>query len=965
MAGFWRKCRITFRWFRIAVWLLVLAALGELLWLNHVGLPDFLKTQLVAALREKGMALEFSRMRFSLVRGIVADDVRAGEIESNAGASFSARLVELELDYSALFHRQLALNGMLLRNGVFNLPLSPTNAFTLTNLQASLRFGTNDAWSLDELGADFAGARINVTGEMTHVLRVLEWNLFSAGTTGSRDQAAAMLKDFSDALQTIHFVGTPQLHLKIKGDGRDVHTVGLQLDAVADGVVTPWFSAKNFQSIINLTAPADVATNSDSSWGFWGNLEKFRLEWSAQLGELHAEKLHLKTVNCSCLWATPELVISNLSAQLGDGSLKAGLVLNVPERRLQFNSDLCFYPEAIAKLVPENARTNLAKIAWTKPPQLRLDGSLRVPPWTNRAAAYDPALQFDGLLVGTNLTVAGLKLDSVRAFFERQKSLWEVTDLTMVQGRTELHLAGQLDEARQDYQIRTRGSLDGASLHPIFTNTTARGLEQLTAAKPLNFTLNATGNLSHQNFLSITGQVALGKTDLRWRGQLHEAAGDLHLLADGAFDMNSLRAFVPTNGANGFGLLTFQEPLKLALDLTGNLRRLETLCITGQVALADFAVRDQTMERLSAKLVYSNWTAEFYRPQASRAKGQQTFTADQITLDLAGERLWFKNGFGKVEIMMIGRAIGPKTAAAMSPYEFLAIPTARVNGCVPIKMVHGDLVLDDADLRVDIEGTTPFRWRKFETPAIGGTVHWWKNLLILTNVTSECYAGSATGWGKFNLVTPGAGTDFSFFLQATNVDLHKMGHALWSPTNHLEGALSATVLISEANSSDWRTWNGAGRAQLLDGLLWDVPIFALMSPVLNTFSPGLGNSRATEAAGNFIMTNGVITSDSVVIQAQSMRLEYKGTVDLEENVNARVNARLLRNMPLFGSVLSFVLMPVSKIFECRVGGTLSDPKVSPAYIPKILLVPLHPIRSLEELFSPSAMDTNTPSEKIE
>lgn len=960
-SGFWRKCRITFRWFRIAVWLLVLLALGAFLWLNRVGLPDFLKTSLVAALREQGVELSFSRMRLSLVRGLVADDVRAGEASGPASASFAARLVELELDFPELWNRRLALNGLVLRDGVFNLPISQTNALTLTNLQAVLRFGTNDTWSLDELAADFAGARISITGQMTHARRAQGWKIFTGGSGGDRGEAVASLKGFSDALQQIHFEGTPQLRLNISGDGRDIHSIALRLDAGAGGVQTPWFAAKQFQAAVSLTAPADIPGTNDASWGFWTNVQPFRLAWSAQLNELRSDKLSLDDVSCSGLWAAPELTISNVSARLGGGGMKAALALNVPTRQVEFHADTGFNPETIAQLLPENARTNLARIVWTKPPQLKLDGSLRVPPWTNSSATYDTALQFDGLLAATNLTVAGLKLDRVRGFFGRQKSFWEVTDLAVAQGRTELHLAGQLDESRREYQVRTRGSLDGASLRPFFTNVMARGLAQLTAARPLDFKLDAAGNLGHQDSLSVTGQVALGRTDLRWRGQLD--AGDLHLLAEGAFDMNSLRAFLPTNSAHGFGLLTFQEPLKLALDVTGNLRQPETLSITGQVALANFAVRDQAMEHLSAALVYSNWTAEFYRPQASRANGRQTFTADQVTLDLAGERLWFKNGLGTVEIMVIGRAIGPKTAAAMSPYEFLAVPTARVNGCVPIKMIHGDLVLDDADLRVDIEGTTPFRWRRFETPAIGGTVHWWKNLLILTNLTSECYAGTATGWGRFNLVTPGAGTDFSFYLQATNVDLHKMGLALWSPTNHLEGSLSGTVLIADANSSDWQTWNGAGRAQLLDGLLWDVPIFALMSPLLNAFSPGLGNSRATEATGQFIMTNGVISSDSVVIRAQSMRLEYSGTVDLEEKLNARVTARLLRNMPVIGSVLSFVLTPVSKIFECRVGGTLSDPKVSPVYIPKILLAPLHPIRTLEELFSPSATATNAPPEK--
>src|SRR5271163_1793922 len=61
--GFWHKCRVSFRWCRISLWLVVLAALFAIIWFNQIGLPEFLKTRLVATLREHGVELEFSRMR--------------------------------------------------------------------------------------------------------------------------------------------------------------------------------------------------------------------------------------------------------------------------------------------------------------------------------------------------------------------------------------------------------------------------------------------------------------------------------------------------------------------------------------------------------------------------------------------------------------------------------------------------------------------------------------------------------------------------------------------------------------------------------------------------------------------------------------------------------------------------------------------------------------------------------------
>jgi len=333
-----------------------------------------------------------------------------------------------------------------------------------------------------------------------------------------------------------------------------------------------------------------------------------------------------------------------------------------------------------------------------------------------------------------------------------------------------------------------------------------------------------------------------------------------------------------------------------------------------------------------------------------------------VTLDLAGQKLFLRDGLGHVSPTAVGKAIGPKTAQAMEPYQFLAIPDVAVDGCIPLKRVGDDLVTDDADLRIDVLGPTPFRWRRFETPRIAGTVHWLANYLILTNVTSECYGSTAHGWGVFDVQTPGDGTDFSFFMEGTNVDFHAMGLALWSPTNQLRGSLSGNVTVTRANSSDWRTWNGYGQAELRNGLLWDAPIFGLMSPVLNALTPGLdmGSSRATDGAGRFMMTNGVVFTDSLEIRSLTMRMQYVGTVDLDENVSARVRAQLLRNTPLIGSLFSMVLAPVSKVLECGVTGTLGQPKITPVYIPfaKVLAAPLHPLRTVEEIFSPAP--TNSP-----
>src|ERR1017187_486118 len=149
--GFWRKCRIAFRCARFTVWGAGLLLLAALAWFNLVGLPNFLKTRLVSALHQRGVQLEFPRMRLRIIHGLICDNVRFGLAENSAGPVLTAREMQLRVNFPALLHLHLQVDGLLLRNGNFTLPLSPTNSLALTNLQTELRFAADDTWALDQL----------------------------------------------------------------------------------------------------------------------------------------------------------------------------------------------------------------------------------------------------------------------------------------------------------------------------------------------------------------------------------------------------------------------------------------------------------------------------------------------------------------------------------------------------------------------------------------------------------------------------------------------------------------------------------------------------------------------------------------------------------------------------------------------------------------------------------------------
>jgi hypothetical protein len=887
--GFWRKCRTGFRWLRLTVLFTVLALVCALVWFNRIGLPDFLKRRLVDTLQRQGIDLAFTRMRLHLVHGLVIENVRIGHVQAPDDPVLSLAEVQLQLNYRALWHRQWQMDGLILRQGRFVWPLSPTNTLRLDNIATDLRFEANDTWSLDHFQADFAGAKLALSGDIVHAPEVRAWEIFRGKPTADRAVWQARLRQLSDTLDRMHFTGTPQLSLVVDGDARELRSFIVRLNLNADSAQTPWGGGRDVRFTASLTAPLDMPTNLDLSLARWTNALPYRLAWTAQLTKFTSELFDADTLVCSGLWRTPELTVTKLSARLGGGHLEATARLNIATRQLTFTNSSRFDVHAIAPLLTEKTRERLAEISWTQPPMIQASGSLLLPAWTNPQPAWRaevrPTVQLNGELTLEEATVLGAEIDWAHAHFSYSNLIWQLPDLALVKAKTRLTLSGGEDDRTQVYRWHLRGQFDPEAVRPFLT---------------------------------------------------------------------------ASNAVRGLDHFTFSEPLALELDVGGRLYDYDSLSVNGRVALTNFTLRGQSVDNLTGELRYTNRVLEFLQPRLWH--GTQTMTADEVTLDFNARSILITNGFSTADPRMVTHAIGPKTGRLMDPYQFLEPPTARVNGCLPLRDMNGPRDTEGTDLRFDIVSRVPFQWMRLKTPGITGTIHWLGGMLVLTNVEAVFYGGTGSGRASFDFRAPHAGADYDFSLAVSNVDLHALAVDLSSPTNRLEGTLAGRLAVTHADSRDWHTWDGYGHASLHDGLLWDIPVFGLLSPVLNTFSSGLGNSRATDAAAGFTMTNGVIYSKSLEIRSAMMRLEYTGTVDLSQNVNARVTAQLLRNTWMIGPVVSTVLWPVSKLFEFRVTGTLKNPKSEPVYVPKLLLLPLHPIRTLEEILSGGESYSNHPPE---
>ncbi|MGA2871171.1 MAG: hypothetical protein ABSF34_18670, partial [Verrucomicrobiota bacterium] len=451
--------------------------------------------------REDGIQLEFSRMRLSLVRGLVADNVRVGDAKNSGFSTLAAREVQLQLDYAALLHRRLQVDGLMVRDGTFTLAASPTNTLTVTNLQSEFEYTTNGTWSVNHFHAGFAGTRITISGGIAHADEILNWKLFGAqkptgpAPSGGNQPAgqgvlAPLLRQISDSLAQIRFTGQPLLNLFVAGDARDVHSITVRMEALVPDVHTPWFSARNLQLAARLTAPTDAPAGVNPAWGFWANLQPFRLEWTARTAELHVEKLSIDTLAAGGEWHAPKLSVKDISAQIAGGSLDAAAELDVDARTLVFTNFSSFDPHLLADWLTEKARAQLATVLWTRPPTLEVAGALTVPPWTNEMTGWRdeiaPTVRLNGQLAFTNAVAAGRTLDFLRTHFSYTNQFWKLSGLELAQGRTRLEFDGDADETTHYFNGHLCGALEAASARPFLTaSNLTRNFDRFSFRQPL------------------------------------------------------------------------------------------------------------------------------------------------------------------------------------------------------------------------------------------------------------------------------------------------------------------------------------------------------------------------------------------------------------------------------------------------------------------------------------------------
>ena len=405
--GFWRTCRVYFRRFRITVWLLILALVGALVYLTQIGLPDFVKQPLLDNLRVRGLDLQFSRLRLSWQHGIVAENVRFGRADEPLSPALTVALVQVRLNHRALSRLEIQIDSLYLRQGRLVWAVTDTNQaprqLAIENIQTELRFLPGDEWELDHFTADFASARIQLSGTVANASAVREWKLPEAKQAAPANAWRDRLREFADLMERIRFSAPPTLRLDVRGDARDLTSFGVRVLVSAAGADTPWgafnegrFSARLYPATTNGLSSAELsleAAEAKTRWATTGNLQlaahlaSFESVTNLGNGDLtlcagrvetewgSATNLQL-TVRGAAMEGQTNLISADLVAWAGRVGTKWGSATNA-----HFNAQ---WIHALTNAIPLGGHGKLhcrqASTEWGAVNELQLDFRLAAPP---------------------------------------------------------------------------------------------------------------------------------------------------------------------------------------------------------------------------------------------------------------------------------------------------------------------------------------------------------------------------------------------------------------------------------------------------------------------------------------------------------------------------------------------------------------------------------------------------------
>jgi hypothetical protein len=984
-----RRIRIFFRWCRMSLWLVLFFMVSAIAYLHLIGLPDFAKRPLLRRLLEAGVAAEFSEMQlgWGLGPSVVIENAAFSRSEQPLSPRLSARRAEVELDWDALLHCRIALHSLQVTSAQLQLPITETNGDTLllTNLALDMRFPSNDVVRVVDCRGVVQGIQFDLVGEANHAGEMRHWK-FPLGGGSTNGAYQARLRAVKETVEEIHFSGRPLLQVEAGADGRDMNSFHAEMAFTASAAHTPWGNVispslnaacarlvdSGDQPLLQISGSAASLSSPKArsarlsfvtafSRGANSNLHSvIRFEAAHPGAALSSAGSNWLTAGSLSWDGGADLASSNFAPLMATGKLR------MVEARLPWGGAGELSLECRAARARELPTPDAAWGPWNRIAPWSLDWRVEMADMTSSKLRFDH-LAFSGHWLAPELVIEGFRGD----LYGGHVSAGAVLDV----GSRELRSSGTTDfsplSISQLFNPPARKWLaQFGFVTPPKVNARLRVVLPPWTNRPAGWSDDAGASLQlagdfaagHASFCGAPVQSASSRvtyTNRVWHvSGLHAVRPDgeidldyttgpqtFHYIIDSRLEPKAALPFVAAGKPHLLDELAFKQPPGIKAEIWGSWHDSGRLAFTATARASNFIARGEPVAGLSVRVDLTNQVLTVHDLFLSNV--QCRVQAPWLQMDFGTMMARLTNVTGSLDPALLQRVLGEDSPEWLDAIHFDAPPSISASGS--LSLTNPQVV----DLHFLISGPG-LRYGKLVADRVSGAAIWRGQTVTLTNIYANLYDhGALKGWIVFGN-GPNHGPDFRANFAARDIGLSSLATGIAGRTNRLEGRLDGHLALEAPHSSDENGWRGRGDINVHDALLWDIKLFGLFSPVLNTISPGWGHSRVREAVGTFIITNGAASSDNLQFICQGFVLNLRGKVDKNKQVNARLEAVLSREAPVVGSFLSLAFTPLSKLFEYRISGPVHDPVLEPLYVPKFIMFLLHPFHSLKSIATPES-----------
>lgn len=1048
--------RRTFRWCRRGTYLGVVLLGCFLVYLNQVGVPEWVKQPLLGQLKERGIELEFSRMRVRLTRGLVAEDVNLTRRQEKPGEVFHAGELQLQLRWSALMEGSAPeITTLTLREGRITLPLdtgtnSPPFPFSVDHVRARLRFVSANLWELDELDATCHGGTFSAHGSLTNAALLRVARPARTNLTAAPPAWRHQLLQAARWLERTTFQSPPAVQVAFNADLQRPTLSSAEFRLSSESASNVLGTVQGLRLAVRLDPPAgqsnrvraDFELDADRALTRWGGFDALKIgvgvEWRGSNVVPEWFDWSARASNATSRWASASMLQGTGSSRPTE--LRAGpsapwglpptnatwallspaapgfdstISLSLSDLRVPTSTNPVTVDALKLVLLASHSTSDWRSLhlsldvagatsAWSAVPSFQSELGLTPnlhPPATTADWAYwqrlvhvdawastsvgpaqVPRMEIDGADFGLVWSAPRLEVVPFQAWFgdgdlQAEATLdiptrkvaataYSTADPHAVQGWMNAKAREQIGQYGWKKESLPRLSGQVGITLPGWGIPDHEARLQIHRSLTMDAWLSGT-NLSFRGLPTQTAHGAITYTNRYWRiGPLDivRPEGSVQLsyendedTRDYRFDLRStidpmiVRPLLDGKIQREMDRVSLRQPPRVEGQIWGRWQEPELTGFQVHVALTNAAVRGEPIEWADGHVGYTN---RFLTFREVRARSDGDAYVPGAAYDIASQRLAFTNARANVPVLRVARIIGTNATAVMTPYQFMRPPHAIVDGIVSVRGMVG------TDIRFDVRGDD-FRWWRLRGTNLDARVHLRDETLTISGLHAAFCGGSLDGDLYFDWADADRDVDYRMKLAVTNVSLREFLGDVWPKTNRLEGRVTGRGAITSGNTADPRTIRGQGTVSMEDGYLWGLPIFGLFSPIFDAISPGLGQTRFTSGSASFKLAEGQVETQDFEMRSIAMRLRYRGTVSYEGQLNATMEAALFRDAPLIGRLLSLAFMPVTKLLEYRVEGTLADPKPEPRYVPRILMNLLRPISFLKGLL-PKSDQPETP-----